>query len=263
MATFRPKSALMLRSSGYAWAEYAPHPALAPWVSLYWTLETQPGEHVLRCLPDTCIDLTLRLHAGSVSAQLTGAQRQAQQWTMQGPMQLVGARLVPGACAPLGLDASALEQTWSPLAAHLPQASTRSLLQKAMRAPDAPARVRVLEAFLLERMLNRELDPRLSRAIAAVFSTRGVISVSQLAARAGASARTLGRLFERDVGLAPKRFARIVRVQAALRELPDQRTWTPLALELGYHDQAHFIHDVRALFGASPRELVRLAAHTR
>jgi AraC-like DNA-binding protein len=123
--------------------------------------------------------------------------------------------------------------------------------------------VRVLEAFLHDRMLNRELDPRLSRGIEAVFESRGAIAVTQLAARAGATARTLGRLFERHVGLSPKRFARIVRVQAALRALPRQGTWTPLALELGYHDQAHFIHEVRALFGTTPRELVRLAPYTR
>jgi hypothetical protein len=30
--TFHPKSATVLRGD-YAWAQYAPHPALAPWVS--------------------------------------------------------------------------------------------------------------------------------------------------------------------------------------------------------------------------------------
>jgi AraC-like DNA-binding protein len=70
-------------------------------------------------------------------------------------------------------------------------------------------------------------------------------------------------LFEQAVGLSPKRFARIVRLQAALRALSESDNWARVAIDLGYHDQAHFIHDMRELFGATPRQLVALAGRTR
>jgi AraC-like DNA-binding protein len=56
---------------------------------------------------------------------------------------------------------------------------------------------------------------------------------------------------------------RVVRLQAALRALPGVTNWGRVAADLGYHDQAHFIHDVRDLFGVRPGELVALQECTR
>ena len=116
----------------------------------------------------------------------------------------------------------------------------------------------MFDAFFSDRLLNRELDPRLSTAIDAVFAARGSISIAALARRAGAHSRTLARLFERWVGLTPKRFARIVRVQTALRELSEGHDLTRVAADLGYFDQAHFNREVRELFGTTPRQLIGL-----
>jgi len=69
----------------------------------------------------------------------------------------------------------------------------------------------------------------------------------------------LTRLVEQGVGLSPKRFARIVRLQSALRSLPDGISWASIARESGYADKAHFID----LVGAPPGALVKLAARTQ
>lgn len=260
--SFQPKSATLLRTAGYRWAEYAPHPALAPWVSSYWMIETGPGKHVVRTLPDACIDLTLRF-GRSTRASMAGSHRRARRWNVNGRMSLVGARLMPGAVVALGIDASALHEEWTPLERWFPAASVAALVRAATRAPDAERRVAALEAFLSAQLLNRELDARLSKAMQRVFDARGDIDIASLARQSGVHARTLGRLFEQAVGLSPKRFARIVRLQAALRALPGSENWARVAVDLGYHDQAHFIHDVRELFGATPRQLVALAPRTR
>jgi AraC-like DNA-binding protein len=252
----------MVRSTGYAWGEYAPHPALAAWVSSYWTLKTGDGRHVVRTLPDGCVDLTLRL-GGAPRAFLAGAQRRACRWTLEGRVHLVGARLLPGTAALLGVDPRALSDGWTSLDRMLPKSAVAGLVRAAARARSTPAQVAILDAFLSERLLNREIDPRLSRALRRVFAREGNVSVAALAKQSGAHARTLGRLFRDAVGLTPKRFMRVVRLQAALRALPGASNWAQVAATLGYHDQAHFIHDVRDLFGATPGELVALHERTR
>ncbi len=259
--SFQPKSATVLRGR-YAWAEYAPNVALAAWVSSYWSLETGSGRHLVRSLPDACVDLTLRL-SGPPGAFVSAPQRRAQTFTHEGRVHLLGVRTLPGAAALLGVEVESLEPGWTPLARFLPAAVVDRLVRAVVRAASVEERVALLDAFLVDRLLNRELDRRLSRALQLVFARGGHVSVVELARAAGAHVRTLTRLFERWVGLAPKRFARVVRFQAALRALPEGRGGAALAVELGYADQAHFIRDVRELFGATPGEVVKLAGRTR
>ena len=260
--SFQPQSATILKTGGYQWAEFAPQPALAQWISAYWTLETGRGTNVVRTLPDACIDVTLQL-GKQPRAHVAGAQRRARRWKWRGAMHLLGARLMPGTAPLLGIDVSLLRDEWTPLETFLPRARVTRLLSAAARASPVERRVAVLETFFLERLLNQALDPRLSAALRHAFASHGDVSIASLARRSGAHPRTINRLFEQAVGLSPKRFARIVRLQAALRALPASDNWARVAAELGYHDQAHFIHDVRELLGTTPREQVSLLSHTR
>jgi AraC-like DNA-binding protein len=259
--SFQPKSATILRGR-YEWAQYAPNPVLAAWVSSYWSLETGSGRHLVRSLPDACVDLTIR-RSGVPGAFVSGPQPRAETWPLRGRVHLLGARMLPGAAALLGIDVEALAPGWTPLARFLPAGAVARLIRAVTSAAGVEARVTVLDAFLADRLLNRELDARLSAALRLVFARKGHVAVNELARAAGAHVRTLTRLFERSVGLTPKRFVRVVRFQAAMRALPGGRGGAELAAELGYADQAHFIRDVRELFGASPREALKLAGRTQ
>lgn len=77
---------------------------------------------------------------------------------------------------------------------------------------------------------------------------------SALAEETGYSARHLSRLFRERCGLSPKGLQRVQRVNAAARlmQRPGGLSLTGLAQELGYFDQAHFIHDFQAVCGVTP-----------
>ena len=62
------------------------------------------------------------------------------------------------------------------------------------------------------------------------------------------------RLFRERCGLSPKRLQRIVRINTAamLMQRSAGLSLTRLAQELDYFDQAHFIHDFRAVCGVTP-----------
>ena len=78
----------------------------------------------------------------------------------------------------------------------------------------------------------------------------------------GLSAKRFIERFKIEVGLTPKRYCRVRRFQRALALANRGRRvdWTGVALDCGYFDQAHFIHDFRSFAGLTPTEY--LAART-
>jgi len=86
-----------------------------------------------------------------------------------------------------------------------------------------------------------------------------ILSVAALAARAGVTTRTLGRVVLRHTGLTPKQLIERRRLQAAAMQLytaPDTDL-AALAAELGYADQAHFTRRYRGVLGQTPDQTRR------
>ncbi len=79
--------------------------------------------------------------------------------------------------------------------------------------------------------------------------------MGEVADRLGRTPRRLSRDCAEQLGLTPKRYARVRRFQRLLRRVNTGRgapDWAALAADCGYHDQAHLIHEFRALAGITP-----------
>jgi AraC-like DNA-binding protein len=69
---------------------------------------------------------------------------------------------------------------------------------------------------------------------------------------AGASARTLERIFQRETGMTSRAWRQQARLLAALRALAGRQPVTQVALDLGYESPSAFIAMFRRAFGVSP-----------
>ncbi|MFB7051793.1 helix-turn-helix domain-containing protein [Streptomyces vinaceus] len=115
-------------------------------------------------------------------------------------------------------------------------------------------------------LLDAVFTARLERGPAAAPEVRGALarlwadsgSLALAAAGTGWSARTLRARFREQVGLSPKGVARVFRLQHALRLLAAGVAPARVAAACGYHDQAHFGRDVKALTGLSPSRIAAL-----
>ncbi|NCB63677.1 MAG: AraC family transcriptional regulator [Clostridia bacterium] len=77
--------------------------------------------------------------------------------------------------------------------------------------------------------------------------------VQALAEETTYSPRHLSRLFHAGAGMGCKSFLRILRVNAAVQRIGGGApSLTALAQDLGYYDQAHFIHDFQSVCRVSP-----------
>jgi AraC-like DNA-binding protein len=90
-------------------------------------------------------------------------------------------------------------------------------------------------------------------------------SIARLARELGVGERTLRLLCNDEIGLAPKRVARVFRlyrsVRLALREGPGG--WSRIAAISGYHDQPHLIRDFQALLGETPAKFLLRGGRAR
>jgi AraC-like DNA-binding protein len=124
--------------------------------------------------------------------------------------------------------------------------------ERVLAAPTPEARLSIMERILVER-LTRPLEPDPGIAWAAEALHRG-LAVATVADRLGVPDRTLLRRFTTQVGLTPKRYGRVRRLQRLLAWIPDgtDADWARAAVECGYFDQAHLINEFRALTGLTP-----------
>ncbi|MEW5926987.1 MAG: helix-turn-helix domain-containing protein [Gemmatimonadota bacterium] len=101
-------------------------------------------------------------------------------------------------------------------------------------------------------------DPAVAWAAGEIERRGGAITISELPARTGLSPSRFWATFRQQLGVTPKRYARIARFRRALALLHQQHppTLSATALAAGYYDQAHMNADFRAFGSLTPGEFV-------
>ena len=120
-------------------------------------------------------------------------------------------------------------------------------------------RVRVATNFLLRHAGDRGSPDAVTATANRLLLEHGALRIDDAAASAGMSIRQFERRFAEQVGLPPKRYARIVRFNAALmaKMMAPRRLWTDIAHDFGYHDQMHMVRDFGSFAGESPSTFMR------
>ncbi len=249
--------------------EHRPGPALQPYVECVWTISgARAARAPERVVPDGCPELIV--HLGNPFARRTGGRWVVQPrvflagtlsrpWLLRpGPrVDTVGIRFRAGetrALLPVPMARAADREL--PLARIVGRGATAALV-RSLRAARTPARrFAAAEEWLTARAA--EARPRRATSTAAVALIReggGRARIDAVARSLGWSRRRVERSFLRDLGIRPKVYARIVRLNAVLATLDDaQRARAvDIALDAGYFDQAHLLRDFRLLAGRTPR----------
>jgi len=107
-----------------------------------------------------------------------------------------------------------------------------------------------------ERFLRARWSPERCRGVRnACAQLEAGFSVQQVADRMSVSVRKLRQDFAASVGLSPKTYARVYRLQrlvGSVATIDRERDWAALAVQHGYFDQSHMVHEFRALTGLTP-----------
>lgn len=252
----------------------APGPALRPFVEVLWASDEaigppRSGPARERVLPTGTAHVVIRLSddplhlfdaaddptGRAVSLAVVGGPRAAfYVRDVSRPSRSVGAQLLPGAAEVLlGAPAGELAGRHTPLGDVWGRRAAEAR-ERLLGARTQGAQLDLFESILAERAL-RAAGAR--GAVAhAVRRFREGAGVREVVAETGYSHRRFIEIFQRDVGLPPKVYCRVQRVQRALAlagpgaGLP----WAEVAVLAGYADQPHLGRELREMCGVTPGE---------
>ncbi|MEV7371980.1 AraC family transcriptional regulator [Streptomyces sp. NPDC090301] len=192
------------------------------------------------------------LHASVVS----GLHTRARVLGHQGDLHGVELTLAPWAAyrlfgSPLGELADVLTDPADVLGRR-----ARDLTAALEAAPGWAGRFAALDETLLRWAADvapsREPSPAVLGAWDLLNRTSGTVPVRELAARCGWSPRHLENRFREQIGLTPKRLARILRLNRAIRQLTAGGRPADVAAGCGFYDQSHLSREFTALTGMPP-----------
>jgi AraC-like DNA-binding protein len=161
----------------------------------------------------------------------------------------------PGGAFPfLGIPLSDLENTHVGLD-HIWGRDGLELHERLIDAPTIAARFDIVENFLLSRPWSSvHRHPGVAAALAAIEGNPS-IRMADIRDLVGLPTKRLIALFRAEVGLSPKAYARIRRLQAALRSLATGSVGgARVAADVGYFDQAHYVREFRSFTGMTPTQ---------
>lgn len=250
----------------HRYQEYPPSPALAAHVACFWTSQAIPAGAPIRrrILPDNCIDILWQDRAplGYVAGMMSRAHR----FELTEPRLTVAVRFLPGAArAFFGLPLLALQDHHPALEDLWPRHEAEALAAALWeRERTVAQRLATLERALLARLRHSQpaAADRLARAaIRLIEQADGALRIDDLARTLGVSRQHLALQFRERVGLHAKTFAMVSRFRRASSALRGQEArqvdWSALALEHGYYDQSHLIHEFKLFTGATPEHFLQ------
>lgn len=136
------------------------------------------------------------------------------------------------------------------------------LEEKLFKSKNNAERISQLEAFLIKRLEQKNDFDRISHAIRLIEQSKGQVRTRQLASEVCLSIKQFERIFSRQVGLNPKKFSSIIRFQEVVQTKNKFKSigMHQLAIEHGYFDQSHFIHDFKSLTELTPAAFFKAKA---
>jgi len=254
--------------------EFKPSESLRPFVELYWegSFNTNAsGLLSMQMIPNGCLELIFHLndlhcdlHDDNTWSQtpdymIIGLFIQPYEVQFKNHVKVFSIRFKPeGIYNVFGVPASTLKERFEDMSMVF-GSEFRDFSHRLKEEKSIAAMIKRTENFLLKNLQGNKIDMSyVNRAAELIRNLKG-IRIKDLSNKVFISQRQLEREFKEKVGISPKHYLRITRVNEVMRWLDDNRSidLTSVAYHCGYFDQAHFINDFKRITGKTPTIYIR------
>jgi AraC-like DNA-binding protein len=251
-----PPRGLLNRAIGhrhFRHTRHLPSPELAPFIEHYWVVTWNLGSqppYAQSVLPHPSVHMVFERDRSRIYGVMSGVFT----YWLHGSGRVLGVKFRAGGFYPfLGHAVGDLANRDVPVMQVFggEAAGWEDLI---LSQPDEPAMIARIEGLLGPYLpMPDPIVDRIGQIMAAIRQDRSITRVEQVVATSGYSMRALQRLFHAYIGVSPKWVIQRYRLHEAAEQLAaGTRNLADLAAELGYFDQAHFIHDFRTTVGQTP-----------
>jgi AraC-like DNA-binding protein len=136
--------------------------------------------------------------------------------------------------------------------------SAANLSKQLINARSDVEQTELFTSFLVARLKETKTrDTLIEESLRLIHQNPGTITVNALLQFLDISERQFERRFCQTVGVSPFSYIRVKRFNEAIRLMKtgQYHTLTEVAHALHFHDQSHFIRDVKAFTGTTPKDL--------
>ncbi|SHH08964.1 helix-turn-helix domain-containing protein [Flagellimonas flava] len=112
----------------------------------------------------------------------------------------------------------------------------------------------LVENFLTSILRPDEPSP-IESAVESIIQNRGIVNIANISSSSGLSYSQFRKRFKKEIGLSPKNFQKITRVNSLneFKTIHRDISLTRLAYEFNYSDQSHFNKDFKSICGLTPK----------
>jgi AraC-like DNA-binding protein len=252
---------------------FEPHPVLSALVKFYWTLEVpfDPSNQKQKIIPDGCIEMTFNFRDKikryvaeddfiiHPDAMVMGQRTQSYFIEPVGDVDSFAICFYPyGFANFVGTPLEQLVDVETPIGSLFGAQPANALEQSIREAASTQERIKIIEAFLFERLhQDSTIENLVKTTVDALLATNGSSPINQILKGNLSKRRQLERNFKKQIGISPKQLGKVLRLQTALKMLLNQEeSLTTIAYESEYFDQAHFIKDFKEFIGTTPSEFL-------
>ncbi len=256
------------------YSTFQPHTDLDLFVNCYWTLQVPAAVNPTRqrIIPDGLIEMAFIL--GDDIKRYTSVD----EYILQPRAMILGQTMEPFYIEPTGyvntfsirfypygiahlvkINLKSLANKETPLETIIGKSEANEIEKQIINARDTDQRIEIIENFIRGRITKPlVIDDLVESTLDAIFESIGSKSINSLLKDTPSLRRNLERKFMREIGVSPKQFGKIVRFQAALKMLLNEKpeNLTNIAHQFEYYDQAHFIKDFKDFTGIIPKEFL-------
>jgi AraC-like DNA-binding protein len=116
-------------------------------------------------------------------------------------------------------------------------------------AKNNPQRIRIVEQFLMSKLITHKQDDLVYKAIREIYFHYGIVNIHSLSGKFAISQDTFEKRFRKTVGATPKQFASIVRMKSVVALGKQNKSFTELGYNFDFYDQSHFIKEFKSFTG--------------